>query len=276
MLNDLLADSLDQRIGVIVNGVGSIPVDAMLVGGSAAGVVPVGNGCPCCTTDEAGVGPLLDRLAAPEADIDAIVIEASGIAEPGALVRLVLGSGNPHTTFGGLIEVVDATEFEAVRRRHPELDRHVRLADLVVINKADRVDAAGLSRLQDVCRALNHRAPLLVARHGAVEPRMLFDVDVVPGRQLMLGQAHCDAGHEHGGHDEDHGDHHGHLHAAYASLAFVTDRPIDPHRLVDILQRRPGIGSAPGSADQQHVVDDRGGLAVRSGGFASGHVGAIR
>jgi G3E family GTPase len=231
VLNHLLAHSLDLRIGVIVNDFGQIPVDAMLVGGSAAGVVPVGNGCLCCATDEAGVGPLLDRLAAPGSDIDVIVIEASGIAEPGALVRLVLGSGNPHTTFGGLVEVVNAAEFEAVRRRHPELDRHVRLADLVVINKADRVDAAQLSRVQDVCRSLNDQAPLLVARHGAVEPRVLFDIDVVPGRQLMLGQTE--------GNDECHGDHHGHLHADYASLSFVTDRPIDPHRLVDFLQHRP-------------------------------------
>ncbi|WP_051580521.1 CobW family GTP-binding protein [Pseudonocardia acaciae] len=230
LLNHLLSRSLDARIGAIVYDFGSIPVDAMLVGGSAEGVVPVGNGCLCCVADEAGVRPLLDQLARPGSDIDVIVIEASGIAEPGALVRLVLDAGSPHTSFGGLVEVVDAVEFESVRSRHPALERHVRLADLVVVNKADRVDAAGLSRVLEACRSLNERAPVLAARHAAVEPRILFDVDVVPGRQLMLGQALS---------DEHHGDHEGHLHAVYEAIEFVTDRPIDPGRLVEFLQRRP-------------------------------------
>ncbi|OZM80192.1 GTP-binding protein [Pseudonocardia sp. MH-G8] len=229
LLNHLLTHSLDLRIGVIVNDFGSIPVDAMLVGGSAAGVVPVGNGCLCCVADAAGVGPMLDQLTGPGSDIDVIVIEASGIAEPGALVRLVLGSGNPHTSFGGLIEVVDTAEFEAVRSRHPELDRHVRLADLVVLNKTDRVDADQMSRVRELCRSLNDRAPVLATRHGVVDTRMLFDIEVVAGRQLMLGQAGCD--------DDPH--HRGHLHAAYDAVPFVTDRPIDPRRFVDFLESRP-------------------------------------
>jgi len=230
VLNHLLAHSLDLRIGVIVNDFGSIPVDALLVGGSAAGVVPVGNGCLCCTTDEAGVEPLLDQLTGPGSDIDAIVIEASGIAEPGAMVRLVLGAGNPHISFGGLVEVVDAAGFEGARGRHSALDRHVRLADVVVLNKADLVDAARLARVRELCRSLNDRAPLLVTRHGEVDARMLLDVDVVPGRQLMLGQV--DAEH-------DHHDHDGHLHAAFDAVTFATDRPLDPRRFVGFLQQRP-------------------------------------
>jgi G3E family GTPase len=212
---------------VIVNDFGGIPVDAMLVGGSAAGVVPVGNGCLCCTTDAAGVAPLLDQLTGPGSDIDAIVIEASGIAEPGAMVRLVLGAGNPHISFGGLVEVVDAAEFEGARGRHAVLDRHVRLADVVVLNKADLVDASRLTRVRELCRSLNDRAPLLVTRNGEVDARMLLDVDVVPGRQLMLGQVEV----EH--------DHRDHLHASYDAWTFATDRPLDPRRFVDFLQKRP-------------------------------------
>ena len=41
--------------------------------------------------------------------------------------------------YGGLVEVVDAAEFDATRARHPEIDRHLAVADLVVLNKADRV-----------------------------------------------------------------------------------------------------------------------------------------
>ena len=233
LLNHLLAHSLDVRIGVIVNDFGSVGVDAMLIGGQADGVVSLGNGCLCCAVGEQGVGPLLAKLAAPGSGVDVIIIEASGIAEPGTLVQLVLSSGNPRTTFGGLVEVVDLVEFEDSRRRHPELDKHVALADLVVLTKADRVDPARLAELRRLCRELNPRAPLIPATHGEVDPRVLFDIEVVPGRQLMLGQTA--ATHNHG-HGEDHS---GHLHASYQALAFHTERPLDPRRLVDWLDARP-------------------------------------
>jgi G3E family GTPase len=229
LLNHLLAESLDVRIGVIVNDFGSIGVDAMLLGGQADGVVSLGNGCLCCAVGEDGVGPLLERLSRPGSGVDVIVIEASGIAEPGALVQLVLGAADPNTTFGGLVEVVDAAEFEASVRRHPELERHVGMADLVVLNKADRVDAAGLWQVRRRCRDANPRAPIVPTSHGVVDPRLLFDIKLVAGRQLMLGRAV----------DEGAAVHAAHLHAAYDAVSFVTDRPLDPARLVAFLDERP-------------------------------------
>jgi G3E family GTPase len=255
LLNHLLANSLDLRIGVIVNDFGSVGVDAMLVGGQADGVVSMGNGCLCCAVEEGGVGPMLDRLARRRAGVDVIVIEASGIAEPGVLVQLVLSCENPRITFGGLVEVVDAAEFEATRSRHSELDRHVGLADLVVVNKADRVAPAVLERVQDLCRAVNGRAPIVATSHCVVDPRLLFDISEVTGRQLMLGQAN-DADPEqpgpaepsdHTGHPEHldrfdhvgHSDHSDHMHASYDAVSFVTDQPVDPRRLVEFLSERP-------------------------------------
>ncbi|HWN35810.1 MAG TPA: GTP-binding protein [Pseudonocardia sp.] len=252
LLNHLLANSLDLRIGVIVNDFGSVGVDAMLVGGQADGVVSMGNGCLCCAVEEGGVGPMLDRLARRRAGVDVIVIEASGIAEPGVLVQLVLSCENPRITFGGLVEVVDAAEFERTRARHTELDRHVGLADLVVVNKADRVASAALERVQDLCRAVNGRAPIVVTSHCVVDPRLLFDISVVTGRQLMLGQTN-DADPEQPGPAEDpdhsrysdhsshpgHSDHSDHMHASYDAVSFVTDQPVDPRRLVEFLSERP-------------------------------------
>jgi G3E family GTPase len=229
LLNHLLGRSLGLRIGVIVNDFGSVGIDAMLIGGQASGVVSVGNGCLCCVADEQGVGPLLEQLARPGAGIDVIVIEASGIAEPGVLVQLVLSARHPATVFGGLVEVVDAGEFEATRRRHPDLDRHVELADLIVLNKADRVDGSALARVTELCRQINAHAPIVHSVHGAVDPAILFDISVVPGRQLLLGQR-----------DDTDPDHHAdHLHASYQAVSFVTDSPLDPRRLVALVDERP-------------------------------------
>ena len=231
LLNHLLRRSAGTRIGVIVNDFGSVGVDAMLIGGQAGGVLPVGNGCLCCVTDSDGVAPLLAQLARPSAGIDVIVIEASGIAEPGALVQLVLEARTPGTVFGGLVEVVDAAEFPAVRQRHPDLDRHVQLADLIVLNKIDRVDAAEIERLTNACRELNPTAPVVPSAHGVIDPAMLFDLEPERARQLHLGEPD----HDH----HDHHDHSAHLHAAYQAVSYLTDNPIAPRRLIDLLDTRP-------------------------------------
>lgn len=232
LLNHLLAAGGDARIGVVVNDFGAVGIDAMRLAGQAGAIVGLGNGCLCCEVGEDGVGALLGRLARRRDEIDVIVIEASGIAEPGTLVQLVLDAVGPHLVFGGLVEVVDAAEFPAVRARHPQLDRHVGLADLVVLNKIDRVDQGTLWRVRRLCREANPRAPIVPVRDGAVDPALLFDIEVVPGRQLMLGEQV----------DEHRGEHcadRGHLHAGYQSVSFVCDEPIDPGRLRALLDTRP-------------------------------------
>jgi G3E family GTPase len=147
------------------------------------------------------------------------------------LVQLVLTARHPGTVFGGLVEVVDAAEFERTRRLHPDLDRHVELADLIVLNKADRVDDAALARVSERCRLINAHAPIAQSVHGAVDPGILFDVDVVPGRQMLLGQ--------HEEHDDIERGHAGHMHASYQAVSFVTDNPLDPRRLVAFVDERP-------------------------------------
>lgn len=231
LLNHLLVAGGDARIGVVVNDFGSVGIDAMRLAGQAGGIVGLGNGCLCCEVGEGGVAQVLTDLTRRRDEIDVIVIEASGIAEPGTLVQLVLDGLGPHLSFGGLVEVVDAAEFEATRRRHPQLDRHVGLADLVILNKIDRVGTGGLWRVRRLCREANPRAPIVPVRDGAVDPALLFDIEVVPGRQLMLGEQVRE--------DGDRGDHDTHLHAGYQSVTFCCDEPLDAARLQDLLDARP-------------------------------------
>ncbi len=228
LLNHLLVAGGDARIGVVVNDFGAVGIDAMRLAGQAGAIVGLGNGCLCCEVGEDGVGAILERLTRRRDEIDVIVIEASGIAEPGTLVQLVLDAAGPHLVFGGLVEVVDVAEFLASRSRHPQLDSHVGLADLVVLNKIDRVDPGTLWRVRRLCREANPRAPIVPVRDGAVDPALLFDIEVVPGRQLMLG--------EQVGPDHDHGTH---LHAGYQSVSFVCDEPLDAARLRALLDARP-------------------------------------
>ncbi|MFJ4848158.1 MULTISPECIES: CobW family GTP-binding protein [unclassified Streptomyces] len=241
LLNHLLRSSGGTRIGAIVNDFGSINIDALSVAGQVDSMVALDNGCLCCAVDATEMDDMLARLSRPQARIDVIVIEASGLAEPQGMIRLLLASTNTAITYGGLVEVVDAAEFEAVRARHPELDRHVRAADLVVLNKTDRVDAEALGRVRAALTALAPDTPLVEAAHGRVRPDLLFDprprpADDAPARQLSFEELSADHAHHADGDD---GDHEGHLHAAYESVEFTSEAPLHPRRLSEFLDTRP-------------------------------------
>ncbi|WP_326687548.1 MULTISPECIES: GTP-binding protein [unclassified Streptomyces] len=248
LLNHLLRRSRGTRIGAIVNDFGSIEIDAMAVSGQVDSMVSLGDGCLCCAVDTSDMDEVLDVLARPSAGMDVLVIEASGVAEPETLIRMILASESPHIVYGGLVEVVDAAEFEAVRERHPELDRHVSAADLLVLNKADRVDEEAQRALRGELERLSPGTPVVPARHGRVDPALLFDrvrreraaVEQLSFDSLLYGDEDEEEGGEVPGGAHGVGeDHSGHLHAAYEAVEFRSDTPLDPRRFLAFLDSRP-------------------------------------
>ncbi|WP_432561850.1 CobW family GTP-binding protein [Kineococcus sp. SYSU DK003] len=229
VLNQLLRSASDVRLGVIVNDFGSVGIDSLLVAGWADSTVSLENGCLCCSTDDGSIDELLTRLTAPRRrgpGLDAVLIEASGVAEPAAMVRQVLTSTVPGIAYGGLVVAVDAVEFETTRLRHTELDDHVAMADVVLLTKTDLVDEQEAARIAAVCRRLNAWAPVVPAARGQLDPRLLFEPRPVQQRQLALGETV----------PEDHGTH---LHSMYDAVEFRSDTPLDPRRFVRFLDGRP-------------------------------------
>ncbi|MGA5002466.1 CobW family GTP-binding protein [Streptomyces arboris] len=247
LLNHLLRNRAGTRIGVIVNDFGSIEIDAMTVAGQVGSTVSLGNGCLCCAVDASELDTYLETLTRPSARLDLIVIEASGLAEPQELVRMLLASENPHILYGGLVEVVDAAEFDGVRERHPEIDRHLAVADLVVLNKTDRVGEGEQERLRRTVAELSGPAAVISAVHGRIDPELLFDPALRPdgeekSRQLTFEDLLRE--------EEGDGDHGAHLHAAYESVDFTSDVPLDPRRFIAFLDSRPeGLYRIKGFAD---------------------------
>ncbi|GAA2448673.1 GTP-binding protein [Streptomyces macrosporus] len=235
LLNHLLSHGGGTRIGVIVNDFGSIEIDAMTVAGQVDSMVSLGNGCLCCAVDTSDLDEMLTRLTRPAARIDVIVVEASGLAEPETLVRMILAGTDERAVYGGLVEVVDAAEFEATRSRHPEIERHVALADLVVLNKADRVGEGEVEALTEELRRLGGGTPVVPAVHGRVDPELFFDrrpreEDTRAVRQLSFEDVWAELRER---------EHDTHAHAAYESVEFATDEPVDPRRLMEFLDGRP-------------------------------------
>lgn len=265
LLNHLLLHRAGNRIGVVVNDFGAIEIDAMTVSGQVGSTVSLGGGCLCCAVDASELDTYLETLTRPAARLDVIVIEASGLAEPQELVRMILASDNPHIVYGGLVEVVDAAEFEATRQRHPEIDRHLAVADLVVLNKTDRAGDEEHARVRQAVADSGSTAAVVPATYGRIDPQLLFDPALRPdndekARQLTFEDLYLE---ERAAED---GDGHGaHLHTAYESVDFASDAPMDPRRLLDFLDSRPeglyrikgyvdfGAGD-PGNAYGVHAV----------------------
>jgi G3E family GTPase len=280
LLNHLLHRGGGTRVGAVVNDFGAIEIDAMAVAGALGdSTVSLGNGCLCCAVDVGELDQYLDRLAQPSARIDVIVIEASGLAEPQELVRMVLASEHPGIVYGGLVEVVDAAEFDGTREKHPEIDRHLALADLVVVNKFDRADDG--ERVLRVVRELADRAAVVPATYGRVDPEFLFDCRPSEER---IGQLSFDDLHDQDDHEEDDREeegrgeggpggggrqrrgHSGHLHSGYESLSFTSEVPLGPRRLMTFLDSRPeGLYRIKGYVDFG-VQDTRNRYAVHAVG----------
>lgn len=197
-------------------------------------MVSLSNGCMCCAVDVSDMDEMLDRLAHPTSQIDVIIVEASGLAEPRNMIRLVLGSTNPHVVYGGLVVMVDGEQFEDMSAQHPDLGKHVTLADLVILNKTDRIDDGRRAALQAMVRDCNDRAPVLTTDHGRIEPTLLFDRE--PGREPAAGSNSPSTS------------------SCWTSTttarttitstrptrqSISLDDPIDPRRLVEFLEKRP-------------------------------------
>ncbi|MTD59455.1 CobW family GTP-binding protein [Amycolatopsis pithecellobii] len=237
LLNHLLHNREGVRIGVLVNDFGAVNVDALTVAGQVDTTVALGNGCLCCAVDASGLDRMLGRLT-EAGGLDLIVIEASGLAEPRELVQLVLAGEHEGVEYGGLLEVVDAAEFEATRERHPELDRHVAFADLVVLNKIDRVGADELARVRELTGKLSGGRPVLPVTRGGIDVHLLLDPATRPRpavEQLSF---------------EELIDHHDHLHAAYQTVSFETTEVLHPRKFLRFLDERPtGLYRAKGTVD---------------------------
>lgn len=223
LLNHILKQSLGLRIGVIVNDFGAVNVDALLVAKQTDQKVELSNGCMCCTLGEGGIDETLEQLAYSGSPIDAIVIEASGIAEPGEIAFLVQASKNKHVEFAGIVYVIDAENFHSVQQ---DVTEHIKLADIILLNKADLVAESKLKAITESCEALNARAPILATTHGQLDPHIFFDIERPQAVQLSLVHALEN-------------NHSQHLHAQYQSVSFETEKPLDPIKVQKFLKRPP-------------------------------------
>lgn len=232
LLNHLLREP-GARLGVVVNDFGELNVDAALVSGQVDEAAAISGGCLCCLPDTGGLDDALERLSHPRLRLDAVIIEASGAADPLAVSRIIRYSGAEHVRPGGIVDVIDALEhFRTVDTRLDPPARYA-AATLIVVSKSDLLPDSereqAIARIRLRVRESNAHAPIVVARRGTVDPALVFDTvehEDLPD-QLPIAQPIHERPHAHDGHE----------HATAVCQSLVE--PISPSALIDLLENPP-------------------------------------
>ena len=200
LLNHILQNDGGIRAAVIVNDIGEINVDADLIadGGlsEADDLIPLTNGCICCTLSE----DLANQLQgiAESGDFDYIIIEASGICEPIPIAYTISSfcddaktDGEPLLALDNIVAVVDCArmydEFNGGRDLLAEnideddieslLIQQIEFCTTLVLNKADTVTPEQIAELKAIVRGLQKDAVIVEAEQGNVPMDELLDTD---------------------------------------------------------------------------------------------------
>jgi G3E family GTPase len=174
LLNRLLAGVTGRRFAVLVNDFGKLDIDGRLVKEHGGDTIALANGCVCCTIGDSMVETLLKLLETPDR-FDHIVVEASGVADPGRIADLAVLE--PRLIRDGVVVMVDAWTVRAHvedRRLTDTIVRQIQAADLVVLNKVEIAeDVAGTRAWIGTLTP----APVLEARRANVPLDLLFGLE---------------------------------------------------------------------------------------------------
>ncbi len=239
LLNRILSNSKGIKFAVIVNDIGEVNIDASLiqqggvVGMNDDSLVALQNGCICCTLKMDLVQQLHDIIATHR--FDYIVIEASGICEPGPIAQTIDSIPRMEAKYNKegipqldcIVTVVDALrirdEFgcgdDLVKKNIGEEDlenlviQQIEFCNIVLLNKASEVSAEELLRIRKVVRALQPRARILECDYGDIELENilntnLFDFERVATSATWIQEIEkrgdeLEDEHEHHHHDDD-------------------------------------------------------------------------
>ena len=266
LLKRVLTEAHGQKIAVIENEFGEENIDNdILVSETQEQIIQLSNGCVCCTIREDLRTTLADLAAKRrkgELDFERVVIETTGLADPGPVAQTFFMDDEIAETFllDSILTLVDVKHATDQLDTRQEARRQVGFADQIFLSKTDLVDAAAVDALSHRLKHMNPRAPQSKVHFGEVPIKDVFDLrgfnlnaklEIDPEFLAVDDHGH-DHAHDHGhdhGHAHDHG-HEGHDHAPgeacdhphhhhhdddVKSFVFRSERPFNPAKLEDFL-----------------------------------------
>lgn len=257
LLKRVLTEAHGQKIAVIENEFGEENIDnEILVADTNEQVIQMNNGCVCCTIREdlrSTLSDLADKRRKGELQFDRVVIETTGLADPGPVAQTFFMDDEIAESYllDSILTLVDAKHADQQLDTRQEARRQVGFADQIFISKTDLVGKEAVDALIHRIKHMNPRAPQRAVNFGEVPIAQVFDLkgfnlnaklDIDP--DFLKADDH-EHGHDHHHHDHDHHDHehgehcdHPHHHAHdddVKSFVFRSKKPFSPAKLEDFL-----------------------------------------
>lgn len=274
LLNRILGNQRGIRFAVIVNDIGEVNIDASLiaregiVGQSDDSLVPLQNGCICCTLKMDLVQQLSDLVKTHS--FDYIVIEASGICEPAPIAQTICAYPQIYPNLAkegvakldSVVTVVDALrlrdEFAGgsdLEKEHIEEDdleslviQQVEFCNTILLNKASEVSKEELGRIQTILRHIQPQAAIIPCDYCDVDLNLLLHTEAFDFQKVMTSaawMAAIDGDESEEGHGHHHHHHHSHgleneesgeaLEYGISTFVYYRRRPLDLTRFDELV-----------------------------------------
>jgi G3E family GTPase len=253
LLRHLIAQPESRNIAVVINELGEVGLDHLLVANSSEDLMLMSSGCLCCTVRNDLILTLRQLYKRREAGevmaFDRVVVETTGLADPAPILHALMTDPllSAFYRLDGVVTVVDAIHGMAQFDSHAEAVKQAALADRLVVSKVDLASAAAKEELHARLRRLNPAAALLDAVAGHVAPAALFNAGLydpstksADARRWLNEEAY--AAEPNGDHSHDHDQQHDHAlqgpaafrhDAEIHSFCLTADQPLDWARLVE-------------------------------------------
>lgn len=166
-LNALLAHLSTQKLAIIENEFGKENIDSELIIGNEEEVMPLTQGCICCTLNE-DFYLLLHDLHKRETELDGLVIETTGIADPSGILSPFLVTPALREAFpvARVICLVDASLINQQLQETEEAITQISYSNHILLVKTDVVSPALVKELQQMLAEINPTAHIWVGQKG--------------------------------------------------------------------------------------------------------------
>lgn len=256
LLNHILSNKNDLKAAVLVNEFGDINIDSQLLVSVNQDMVELSNGCICCTINDDLVDAVY-RILEREEQVNCLVIETTGLADPLPIILTFLGTELRDLTYlDSIITMVDAEVFTPDHFDSEAALQQIICADVIILNKTDLAAPEKIKQLETYIGTMKSGARILHGQQGQVPLPLILDVgyndpaayaDLVQEeieqteRDRTHGHHHDhDPHHDHHHHDHEHHHHHSsHLeNDGFVSIAFESDRPFHVQKFEQFLQEK--------------------------------------
>ena len=233
-LNHFIRERLPERTFVIENECGATNVDGGLIMEGVEEVVELSAGCLCCSLAD-GLLDILVEVGKRTGEYDRLVIETTGIADPGSIVQVFLTNPRVEEVFEleQVICLVDAGLVEEWLEEAEEALRQVALADVLLVNKIDTVPGADSIRVGELLKGINPNAKVLTGVQGVFPITEILKTGTTRPEQV---EAISDHGHHHHEHHHHHDEGTGNSHKI-TTFTLTFPYPVDLNRFHQDLNR---------------------------------------